>query len=208
MQDEQSNGFNMVIKFNRTTWFPSLVLAAMAMIAMGSTPAKATEAIWQKLRNGGYTLLIRHTRAPGTGDPANFELRDCSTQRNLSERGRLEARRRGARIAASGAIISHVYTSQWCRTKETAELAFERIRKVDELEDLNSFFRDPSTKEAQTASTLDLIENYGGPGNQAMVTHQVNITALTDIFPREGEAVVVQWDSASDDLSIIGRLRF
>ncbi|MCU0832122.1 MAG: histidine phosphatase family protein [Rhizobiaceae bacterium] len=178
----------------------SFILAALATIA----PASATEAAWSKLANGGHTILLRHAIAPGTGDPAGFKLDDCSTQRNLSAEGRTQAQRIGARIAARGIRIERVLTSQWCRARDTATLAFGRT-PISEEPALNSFFSDRSTEPQQTEAVRKLIVEFNGAGNQVMVTHQVNITALTGIVPREGEAVIV--DANPDgSLAVIGRI--
>ncbi|MEN0087090.1 MAG: histidine phosphatase family protein [Pseudomonadota bacterium] len=169
--------------------------------------AGATEALWRKLRDGGYTILLRHARAPGTGDPRNFELGNCATQRNLDSRGRLDARKIGARMSASGAVVTEVLTSQWCRTTDTAELAFEN-NEIEAFAPLNSFFRTPEREDEQTAAVLERIYSFNGIGNQVMVTHQVNITALTGERPREGTAVVVRPNATFDAIETIGRLRF
>ncbi|MEO0637054.1 MAG: histidine phosphatase family protein [Pseudomonadota bacterium] len=173
----------------------------------GVRTATATEALWRKLEAGGYTILLRHANAPGTGDPRNFELSDCSTQRNLDSRGRLDARRIGARFAASGAVITEVLTSEWCRCRDTAELAFER-NEVEAFKPLNSFFRNPEDEEAQTAQALERIFAFSGIGNQVMVTHQVNITALTGERPRQGNAIVVAPNENFDAIRTVGRLTF
>jgi phosphohistidine phosphatase SixA len=178
---------------------------AIILAAIFSVPsAQATEAAWAKLANGGHTILLRHAIAPGTGDPAGFKLDDCATQRNLSAEGRTQAQRIGARIASRAIQIERVLTSQWCRTRDTARFAFPRSPLSDEPA-LNSFFADRSTEPAQTAAVMNLIKAFNGAGNQVMVTHQVNITALTGIVPREGEAVIV--DAAADGtLTIVGRI--
>lgn len=177
-----------------------------------SANAQATEAAWVKLQNGGYAVLIRHAQAPGTGDPENFELGDCSTQRNLSARGQLQAKRMGARFAAKGVPIDQVVSSEWCRTLDTAEFAFGRNFEVEPLPAINSFFQDRSTEEAQTQETIKFIESLKYNSNTIMVTHQVNITALTGIVPRQGEAILVQAiknkDGAPSTIKVAGRIIF
>ena len=168
--------------------------------------AQATEIAWAKLLEGGHTILFRHAIAPGTGDPANFKLDDCSTQRNLSDDGRQQAQRIGARLAARAIKVDIVLTSQWCRARDTAKLAFPRIPIVENAA-LNSFFDDTSSKDEQTAAVIKLIEAFEGAGNQVMVTHQVNITALTGIAPREGEAIIIDVDPTGT-LKVLGRQTF
>lgn len=177
-----------------------------------SANAGATEAAWAKLLNGGYAVLIRHAQAPGTGDPSNFTLDDCSTQRNLSARGQLQAKRMGARFAAKGVPIDQVVTSQWCRCIDTAEFAFGRNHEIEELPAINSFYQDRSTQEAQTKETIAFIETLKPNSNTIMVTHQVNITALTGIVPRQGEAILVRTIKGEGDtppeLKVEGRIIF
>ncbi|MEM1365266.1 MAG: histidine phosphatase family protein [Pseudomonadota bacterium] len=187
--------------------------AGLAPLTIGSgtmgfgSQARATEALWRKLRDGGYTILLRHANAPGTGDPRNFELGNCATQRNLDSRGRLDARRIGAQFAARGTVITEVLTSEWCRCQDTAELAFEG-NDIEAFPPINSFFRTPETEVEQTAATLERIYNFSGIGNQVMVTHQVNITALTGERPRQGDAIVVRPNVTFDAIERVGRLTF
>ena len=190
-----------------------MMLAAMLLfVGFSSANAQATEAAWVKLQNGGYAVLIRHAQAPGTGDPENFELGDCSTQRNLSARGQLQAKRMGARFAAKGVPIDQVVASEWCRTLDTAEFAFGRSHDIQPLPAINSFFQDRSTEEAQTNETIKFIEGLKYNSNTIMVTHQVNITALTGIVPRQGEAILVRAIKGEGDepptLKVEGRIIF
>lgn len=152
------------------------------------------EELWQRLQQPGdslYVVLLRHALAPGTGDPANFQLDDCSTQRNLSEAGREQARQIGQAFRDRGVAVQQVLSSQWCRCLETAELM--DLGPVEPYPALNSFFRDRRTAEAQTTETKQfLLAQADSLGVMVMVTHQVNITGITGIVPRSGEAVVVQ----------------
>ena len=150
-----------------------------------------------------YVVLLRHAIAPGTGDPANFQLNDCSTQRNLSDAGRQQAREIGEAFRARNIPVTKVLSSQWCRCLETAELM--DVAPVEPFPPLNSFFRDRTTAEAQTAQIEDYIaDNEASSGVIVMVTHQVNITALSDVFPQSGSAVVMQWNDRQ--LDVLGQL--
>ncbi|MHA3976073.1 histidine phosphatase family protein [Halovulum sp. GXIMD14794] len=131
---------------------------------------------------------MRHALAPGTGDPANLEIGDCSTQRNLDDRGRAQARAIGEALRQQGITFDAVLSSQWCRTRETAELL--RVGPVTEAPSLNSFFRDRSTRDDQTKATQDLIA--GLDGRLMLVTHQVNISALVGRSTRSGEILVIR----------------
>lgn len=180
-----------------------LVFLAMGLLA--TTPARADEADGLLLSEGGRTVLIRHATAPGTGDPAGFDLADCATQRNLSEEGRAQARRIGERFAEWGVEVDAVLSSRWCRSLETARLAFGADR-VEPYPPIDSFFGDRTSEPAQTAAAKARIAGFDGDGVQVMVTHQVNITALTGIVPGQGEAVVVEPDG--DGVAVVGRIRF
>lgn len=172
-----------------------------------STGPSATEAeLWTKLMEADeetYFVLFRHAIAPGTGDPANFQLDDCSTQRNLSDAGRQQAKEIGEAFRDRNIPVIKVLSSQWCRCLETAELM--DVAPVEPFPQLNSFFQDRSTAESQTAQIKNYITaNESTSGVVVMVTHQVNITALSNIFPQSGSAVVIQ--SNDGQLNILGQI--
>lgn len=165
-----------------------LVLAAAAL-AGGPRLAAADEAAWADARSGRAALLMRHALAPGTGDPPGFRVEDCATQRLLSEAGRAQARAIGAMVRAQGIASATVLSSAWCRARETAELL--GLGPVDHEPSLDSFFADRSTREARTTALRRLLVDWTGPGALVLVTHQVNITALTGVFPTSGELLLV-----------------
>ena len=156
---------------------------------------------WGAFDRPGAVLLMRHALAPGTGDPSGFEIGDCSTQRNLDARGRDQARRIGAELRKRGVDIDAVWTSQWCRCRETAELL--DLGEVREVPSLNSFFSRRSREDEQTGATLDLLDEHAGD-RLMLVTHQVNITSLTGLFPRSGEIFVAE--RTEDGLDVTGRI--
>ncbi len=151
-------------------------------------PLAAQEAGWEALRQPGAVAVMRHAVAPGTGDPSGFTLGDCSTQRNLDERGRRQARQIGEAFRAQGISVDRVLTSEWCRCRETAELL--GLAPVEPLPALNSFFGDRSTREAQTKATEAFLRGLPEGQRVVLVTHQVNVTALTGVYPSSGEVVV------------------
>ena len=153
--------------------------------------AQATQDIaWIQLRQGVAVALIRHAIAPGLGDPPGFRIGDCSSQRNLSQEGRDQARRIGTFFLEKGVKETSVYSSQWCRCLETARLL--DLGPVKELAVLNSFFEDRSTEESQTKQLRKFIMSLPADKPVIMVTHQVNITALTGIVPSSGEIIILQ----------------
>ena len=148
----------------------------------------ATDATWDALRAGGKVALIRHALAPGTGDPPGLVLGDCGTQRNLSDGGRDQAGRIGDAFRANGVAVDEVLSSGWCRCVETATLAFG-VAEV--WPPLHSFFRDAATEQSQTQETRARVTAWACSVTLVMVTHQVNVTALTGIFPGSGEVIVL-----------------
>ena len=177
-------------------------LLAWASLAFAAEDAK----LWAQLRHGGNVLLIRHASTlPGLGDPAGFKLDDCSTQRNLSEAGREEARRIGERLKRERIPIAQVYTSPWCRCRDTAMLAFGR---AEDWAPLSSVFDLPDRDREYTERVKKRIGTYSSrdmKGNIVMVTHNVNIAALTKLSVAPGEVVVVRPDGCCG-LRVVGRL--
>ncbi|MEQ8665907.1 MAG: histidine phosphatase family protein [Rhodospirillales bacterium] len=167
------------------------VLAAIILTLSG--PARASEAgLWQAVRAGEAFAIMRHAYAPGFGDPDNFALGDCSTQRNLNDQGRDQARAIGERFRANGIDAAYVVSSEWCRCRETAELL--GLGDVEELPALNSFFANRSNAEPQTADLREWLASQPFDRPLVLVTHQVNISALTGRGTSSGEIVVVQMD--------------
>ncbi len=164
-------------------------------------PGLAAANDWAALERPGAIALMRHALAPGTGDPGNFDVNDCSTQRNLDARGRDQARRIGAALRERGIAFDAVWTSQWCRCRDTAELL--DMGDVTEVPSLNSHFAGRGDRAAQTAATLERLRAAKGEALM-LVTHQVNISALTGSFARSGEIVVVEW--RGDALAVTGRI--
>ena len=178
-------------------------LAVLMVVAAQSGSVRAEPDLWYELRNGGI-VLFRHALAPGTGDPAGFALDDCSTQRNLDARGRADSKQIGAMFRNKAIPVAKVLTSQWCRCRETARLAFPG--QVEDAPAFNSFFQNRSREAAQTEEALELLKAWSGPGTLVVVTHQVNITALTGVFPASGEGIVVATNNGA--LTVVGRLKF
>jgi phosphohistidine phosphatase SixA len=178
-------------------------LQALVLTLLCALPAAADDKLWDQLRNGGHVLLIRHAETePGIGDPPGFRLEDCSSQRNLSAAGRSQSRRIGERLASLGIPVADVLSSRWCRCLETARLAFGRVTPEPVLD---SFFADQARSDAQTAAARARIQAFRGPGNLVMVTHQVNISAVTGKSPAQGEIFVVR-ASAQGQWQWVGRL--
>lgn len=178
-------------------------LVALFAALATAAPVFADEAGWEAAARPGAILLMRHALAPGTGDPANFTLDDCSTQRNLSDEGRDQARRIGKAFRERGIAVEPVLTSQWCRCRETAELL--DLGPVEDFPALNSFFQDRSTAPAQTEEVLDDLADLPDERRPFLVTHQVNISAIADVFPRSGEVIVIDVGEGRE-VEVLGRI--
>jgi phosphohistidine phosphatase SixA len=178
---------------------------AFFLILLGLPDAAgANQALWDLLKEGGQVAVIRHaSTVPGFGDPPGFRVDDCATQRNLSEAGREEARRIGAAFLDRGVPVEKVLSSRWCRCLDTARLAFGT---VEPWAALDSFFDDRSREPEQTRQVRELIGKRPLSGNRVLVTHQVNITALTGIFPGQGEMVILT-PLGDGKFRVAGRLR-
>ena len=158
---------------------------------------------WKALKQPGTIVLFRHAEAPGVGDPAGMKLGDCSTQRNLDAQGREQARQMGQRLKVQGIQVSAVLSSQWCRTRETAQLAFPDVPVAD-APAFNSFFAKRDSEPAQTSAARKQLMAWAGPGTLVVITHQVNITALTGLASTSGEGVVLR--KQGTQLVVVGQL--
>ena len=150
--------------------------------------------------------MLRHAQTvAGFGDPPNFDLNQCNTQRNLSEVGRDQSKRIGQWLSARKLVASSVQSSAWCRCKDTASLAFGRF---DVLPALNSTFEGRSDSMVQTEALRQRLTTLRAGQFEAWVTHQVNITAMTGEVPAMGEAFVVKLGAEGNSGRVLARTRF
>ena len=176
---------------------------AAAVLATATSGSVRADDGWAALARPGAVAVMRHALAPGTGDPADFTLGDCRTQRNLDARGRAQARAIGAAFRARGIAVDGVYTSRWCRCRETADLL--DLGPPEALPALDSFFRDRSTRDAQTRALRTFLAGRPADARLVLVTHSVNIRALTGRGVRSGEIVVLQ--RVGDGVEVRGGIR-
>lgn len=166
--------------------------------------AEADAALLQRLQSGKHVLVIRHAATvPGKGDPANFKLGDCSTQRNLSESGRNDAQRLGAALREHAVPIGEVLSSRWCRCSDTARLAFGRVEPVAMLD--SSGADDEAARQRKLDALRSHIAAYKGNGNLVLVTHETNIRELTGQELAQGELLVAA-PQPDGRLAVVGRL--
>lgn len=185
-------------------------LAAVLAVVVAAIPVAGSASVSWATSPGmvdpkGLIVLMRHADAPGVGDPANFRLRNCTTQRNLDANGREQAKRTGDLLRTITGRPAAVYSSQWCRCLETARLL--DAGPVQELPALNSFFDRREEQEAQIASLRRFLAGLPDDGAPVvLVTHQVVVTALTGVFPASGEAVLLRANGTGDP-AIEGRIK-
>ena len=156
-----------------------------------TTPIKAdlNKKLMNQLEDGGKLIFIRHAYAPGNGDPNNFNLNDCSTQRNLNSIGRKQAKDIGKFFRENKIKIYKVLSSEWCRCKETADIAF---RDFSTNNFLNSFYS-PKYKENKVKQVKELnnyVKKFKSNKNLIFVTHYVLISEVLNYGPSSGEIVV------------------
>jgi len=163
------------------------LLLALAIVI---SPAHADEALWQALQQGGHVLIIRHAlTTPGFGDPPGIKLEECSTQRNLSDEGRAQARRMGERLRERKVPIGEVLSSPWCRCVETAKLAFGQATTWTALSNLHARHQNA---EKQVRAMRPRIAGYQGKDNLVLVSHGSTALALTGEHPAMGEMLVLK----------------
>jgi phosphohistidine phosphatase SixA len=180
-----------------------LRLIAIIALVLAAKPAAAdAAAAWAALRQGGHVALMRHTDAPGgAGDPPGFKLDDCSTQRNLSDRGRSDAAAMGAQVKANRVSFARILSSPWCRCLDTARLMDVGRVEVEPTFSNAFVLRDRREELKQGASA---VLNAWKDGTLLVVTHGANILALSGVSPASGEIVVV--DPRTTPLRVIGRI--
>ena len=164
--------------------------AAVLLALAGPAAAQADEALWDRLKAGGHVILIRHALTdPGVGDPPGFRVEDCSTQRNLNAAGREEAARLGAAFARRGIPVAQVLSSRWCRALDTARIAFGRAQPWPALDNT---FETPQRREPQMREVRRALTQAPAGGNLVLVTHGVNVQALSGVAPGTAEPVVMR----------------
>lgn len=180
---------------------------AVICLLMSLSTAHAAEVgedqLWQQMRTGGAIVLMRHAATtPGIGDPAGFALGKCATQRNLSESGRRDARIIGAAFRNRNIVPGAVWSSRWCRCLDTARLAFDQATPEPTLDSM--FNDDDATSNAKLRALRAKLAARGETGPLVLVTHDVNIRALTGVSLAQGEMVVTTL--RRDRLQVMGRL--
>lgn len=167
------------------------LLTALCFIGINSTARAADmHPLLKTLATDNHFALIRHALAPGNGDPENFDVADCTTQRNLNETGRSQALNIGQTLRDNGITQASVFTSQWCRCQDTAQLLGFDV--ITDNPVLNSFYRKRDLQLPQTRELEQWLQGMTLKAPVILVTHQVNITAFTGVYPSSGDMVIVR----------------
>ena len=149
----------------------------------------ADENIVEILKKNDNIIFIRHSLAPGTGDPDNINLNDCKTQRNLNSEGIRQSKKIGNFFKKNNVIVEHIFSSEWCRCKDTALHAFESFKTFDAL---NSFYSEKfyKNKSKQIKKLKKFISDWDNNSNLVLVTHYVVILEILGIGARSGEIII------------------
>lgn len=184
------------------TFLLFILLLAFTQQALAADNS-ADEAVWSALKSGQHVVLIRHAiTEPGIGDPPGFVHGKCSTQRNLSAQGRLDAKRIGEAFRSRNIPISDVLSSRWCRCLDTANLAFGKATPSPMLDSMFNDREKPADEKVR--EVFAAVNRRPSSGNLVLITHNQNIQALTGVSPASGEMVVVTPENGK--FRVIGRL--
>ena len=165
------------------------IILIIFLILTNSIKADIEISVLKKLKSGGNLIFIRHAYAPGGGDPEYFNINDCLTQRNLNNDGREQAKNIGIFFKENKIPIDKIISSEWCRCKETAKIAFGTFETKNFL---NSFFSEKFSKNKinQIKDLKKYIENWDSKKNLVFVTHYVVISEVMNYNPSSGEIVI------------------
>ena len=165
-----------------------------------SNQAFSNDDLIQSLKEGGKIIFIRHAYAPGGGDPDNFDVNDCSTQRNLNNEGISQSKLIGEFFVKNKIQIDQVLSSEWCRCKDTAKYAFKNFKTFNAL---NSFFSSKfaQNEEKQIKDLKNFIQNWKSEKNLVLVTHYVVISSMLNMAVGSGEIVIT-----NNDYDVIGTI--
>ena len=180
--------------------FKRIIIIFFVGILYINNNAFSDDKILKSLKEGKKLVFIRHAIAPGNGDPNNFDINDCSTQRNLDENGIEESKKIGLFFKNNKIKIDKVLSSQWCRCKDTAKYAFKNFETFDAL---NSFY-DEKFAENETKQIKDLknyIKNWNSDKNLVLITHFVVISSILNTGSSSGEIII-----SDKNFNIIGSI--
>ncbi len=180
--------------------FISLILSLFFFLF--TLQLNASDQAWNIAQEGNKIILIRHSLAPGGGDPPGFKIKDCKTQRNLNKKGINQSKKIGKLFKKNKVPVDQVFSSQWCRCIDTAKYAFGDYKIFTAL---NSTFQTPYNKNEgkQLKDLYNFIRNWNGKGkNLVLITHYSIITAVTTAIPSSGEIII-----ADKNFKVLGTIQ-
>tara|TARA_R110001583_G_scaffold4696_5_gene26756 strand:+ start:6438 stop:7052 length:615 start_codon:yes stop_codon:yes gene_type:complete len=186
-----------------SSYLQRILLLMILPVTLQADPALTEAQLWQQLQQPGHFLMMRSARAPGFGDPANFDLADCTTQRNLSDDGEKHASRIGDALRQHGINSAQLFVSQWCRTQDTARLLM--LGAINTLAALDKLPHGQDSHRPQQEALDRWISSQTFPTPTMLITHQANITAKTGVHTRSGDLVVLEKEAAGN-VTVLGTL--
>jgi len=165
------------------------IILFIFLILTNEIKANINDQILVNIQKGGNLIFIRHAHAPGNGDPDNFDINDCSTQRNLSDSGKVQSKKIGKFFEENNILVDLVISSEWCRCKETALIAFKNFETKSFL---NSFYsaKFSKNKNSQIKNLKKYIDDWDSDKNLVLITHYVVISEVLNYAPNSGEIVI------------------
>ena len=181
-----------------------MIKKILAILLIGflniNSNAFSNDHILNSLKEGKKLVFIRHAIAPGNGDPNNFNIKDCSTQRNLNKKGIKQSKKIGQFFKANKIKIDKILSSEWCRCKDTAKYAFENFETFNAL---NSFYdeRFAANETKQINDLKNYTKSWESDKNLVFVTHYVVISSILNTGSSSGEIII-----SDKNLNIIGSI--
>lgn len=192
---------SIVMNPSSSLWAWMLVGMSLSLFPAPGIAQSDDGDVYSLLRQPGHVLLMRHTLAPGIGDPEGFVLEDCRTQRNLSETGQVQARELGERLRVGGIESARVYSSRWCRCLDTGTGL--GLGPVIPLPALDSVFQRRHESEARTRALRDFLAGLEPGEPVILITHQMNVRALTGRSTGVGEGLLLNVQDP-EDVRVVG----
>lgn len=189
---------------NRSVLLGAIVLLTLSVSCVARAPSAQAPSISTPtgphpvelinlLRKGGYVIYIRHAKTDFSQKDTTADYDNCAGQRNLTDEGRMQAKNMGAAFRALGIPVGRVIASPYCRTRETAELAFGKYERANHYETAKSM-----TKDLLAAAPAD------GP-NTIMVAHGFIMRDIAHVILEEGDAYIFK-PTGSNDQGAIARV--
>ena len=196
---QEQNNYSFDIKIVNHMKMKKYLIFLFFLLFCNSTFANIK--IINTLEEGGKLIFIRHAHAPGEGDPNNFDIRDCSTQRNLDTNGIEQAKRIGQFFRKNKISVDSVLSSEWCRCKDTAKKAFENYKTYSAL---NSFFstKFAQNRDKQMKNLKSFVKSWKSKKNIVFVTHYVVISEALNETVSSGAIIV-----ADKNFKVIGTVK-